>query len=546
MKKSAGVKTKLLFASIVPPLVVGIGILLLGISKMSSGMESEVLDGLLSSATLYKDVAAENTGTDNALEDRLKADSGIDFTWFDGDTRSATSVVKSDGTRPIGTKASAEVVDAVINKQNTYVAKNTDVAGSMYYVAYVPYIENGVVTGMGFAGKPMAEIQAHIRSSALLMGAITLAITVIVMIFIYRFASDIGRALTDSADVITAMADGRFIEPTYSKKRNDEIGAIAEGARNLSAELGSVISDIRETAHSLKDSSFELAQAADRISTTSDNVSTAVQEITEGATEQANNIQQSTVNVGNIDTAVQHVSKNTGILTDTTAEMEDASRTAEQQLEELASSIRSMAENVDAITIAIGDTEKAVKNINNMVDGITSIASQTNLLALNASIEAARAGDAGRGFAVVAEEIGKLAEESANMTDEIRGEMQELFNASRTSIEQAEKAKDVGSHMNSTLEVTTESIEGLISRINTTIDGVNSISEDANACNSAKDVVVDAMNSLSAISEENAAATQQTSASMQELNQTVTALSASASELRALAESLTEDMSFFK
>ena len=64
------------------------------------------------------------------------------------------------------------------------------------------------------------------------------------------------------------------------------------------------------------------------------------------------------------------------------------------------------------------------------VEGITeqifSISNQTNLLALNASIESARAGEAGKGFAVVSEEIRVLADSTRNLTERIRGIVDEL------------------------------------------------------------------------------------------------------------------------
>ena len=50
------------------------------------------------------------------------------------------------------------------------------------------------------------------------------------------------------------------------------------------------------------------------------------------------------------------------------------------------------------------------------------------------SIEAARAGEAGRGFAVVAEEIGNLADESANAASEIQAEMNILLQESHNAV----------------------------------------------------------------------------------------------------------------
>jgi methyl-accepting chemotaxis protein len=75
---------------------------------------------------------------------------------------------------------------------------------------------------------------------------------------------------------------------------------------------------------------------------------------------------------------------------------------------------------------------------------------------------------------------------------------------------------------------------------------VGTITDDASACGVSRDVIVETMNSLSAISEENAASCEETSASMQELNATVNTLSGAADNLRNISDKLINDMSFFK
>ncbi len=88
-------------------------------------------------------------------------------------------------------------------------------------------------------------------------------------------------------------------------------------------------------------------------------------------------------------------------------------------MEEIAATTAQLANISGELGAFSRELLSSIKQTDEIVSFISSIANQTNLLGLNAAIEAARVGEQGRGFGVVASEVRKLAVESAQSVKNI-------------------------------------------------------------------------------------------------------------------------------
>ncbi len=179
--------------------------------------------------------------------------------------------------------------------------------------------------------------------------------------------------------VITVALLGFVVYISYS---------ITRPLMQVSRELGSLAHSGLSVAHAVSEASTKLSEDACEEAATLEEISASVEEMSSTSKLNLDNIRE-------------------------VAALTQRARTAADNGAAVVASLRQ----------AMDLSEKANKDIANIIKTIEDIAFQTNMLALNAAVEAARAGKAGTGFAVVAQEVRNLAQRCAEAVKETSGKI---------------------------------------------------------------------------------------------------------------------------
>ena len=484
-----------------------------------------------------------------ATMEELKSKTNLEYTIFYGDERAVTTIKKQGANEYfINSKASQEVVDTVIKGKTTLYKPGLTIEGNNYYVYYSPLSnDDGTIVGMMFVGRDATTINSTINKISIILISVSVLV-ILTLIVIGVIATRKGSsAMNQISESIKNVAGGDLTKeiPESLLNRNDELGNIAESTENLKNKLLDIIGISVKLSGDVTTSGDNLAASAEQASSASSNVAYAVKDISDGALNQAESVQDSAENVNEIGTDIENITENVVTLNENTEDMKTACANSMKALNILLGQNANVVDSMKLIDEQIRDTNDSVQNIAESSKLITDIASQTNLLALNASIEAARAGELGKGFAVVADEIGKLASESAETAEQINQIIGKLTKESENSIETIEQMNTALSAQTGHLDETKQNMERMQKGVESVSINAKEISARVDKLDSAKSNLVGIIDSLSAISQQNAASSAETKESMDDLNSTFEVITEASESLKNLAQQLYDKISYF-
>lgn len=502
-------------------------------------------DWSMVSGNLYK--GANYVGHTQDLLNRFLDEQSLNVTLFWGDTRVLTTLKDADGNYIVGTKADEKVASQVL-AGNAYFDDNLTVNGVPSYVAYEPLRNmDGSVAGMVFVGYPRSVAQKAVNSAIQQLIIGTCVILVVILIIVILLVRVIVRAMTNLTGAVTKLGNGDLNVELHVDALNsqNEIGALADNVNHLVQKLRGIMNGIKKDAETLNDCSLQLTGSVDTTISAIDQVTKAIEEVAEGSTTQAQDTAGAMANIEELNATLDIISDKIVTLSKMSDETKNVSTSAKETMAELIDINTQTKTDIDNIVEQSEKNVEAVNKINVILKTIEEISSQTNLLSLNASIEAARAGEAGRGFAVVAKEIGSLAESSAAAAREI----QEIIISLVDDIQKTSALSDVlnesATKQLGKIQDTRKMFDKVLNAVGEISDGTERIRTEVESIDAVKNGIGETIESLSSISEENAAASEETTASANLVNEDMKQIGRVSQDMLELAEELKKSISFF-
>jgi methyl-accepting chemotaxis protein len=306
----------------------------------------------------------------------------------------------------------------------------------------------------------------------------------------YGLATGIGGATIAifALGIMAALVDRRF---TGHLRRELE--------ERVKVEL-----ELRQSELGLRQSELDLRRSNEDLQATSGKVNAIVGEASVGVEALKAATEQLAAGAADLssrtDAQVSSLAEMAAAIRQVTTTSQNVAENA-QQASTLASGAHDAAVGGGEAATAAVDAMKRIETssgqIASIVGLIQDIAFQTNLLALNAAVEAARAGESGRGFAVVAAEVRALAQRASAASKDIKA----LISESDTQVREGVK---------------------LVNRTGSTLGNI-----------------VAAVQSVTVIVSEIAAASREQSAGVQQVDESVTQMEAITQKNAALVEETT-------
>ncbi len=289
--------------------------------------------------------------------------------------------------------------------------------------------------------------------------------------------------------------------------------SVAPGDKSsLMAAMAAMQANLRQMIGEIHGSVERLSSASSQLSSTSEQVAASSVEQSSSAASMASAVEEMTSSIDQIAESAGEAWKISSQSGKLSGEGSAVINSAVAEMGKIADSVKASSEIIQVL-------EQQSAEISQIVNVIKEIADQTNLLALNAAIEAARAGEQGRGFAVVADEVRKLAERTANSTQEITNTIDKIQSGTRSAVNSMEAGVNQVSSGMALANKASQSIAEINHGAGQVVAVVNDVSSALKEQSTASQDIAHHVEQIASMAEKNSALSRQTAESARHLSQ---------------------------
>lgn len=369
---------------------------------------------------------------------------------------------------------------------------------------------------------------------------------VAVMLFNMYTSRQIAKRIRTLKDAAGQIADGDLTLQLPEARGKDELDDLSRSFQIMTLNIRGIIQSIGAAGHRVDlmaqdiDRGNDTSQAiVQQVSRTTEELAIGSQKIAEDLSETVIVVDkmQSTFN-SNLEATSQSVIDGREVLTT----VEEGNKAVAEQLRLAEVNRLAMSE----VEQTVRELEDSAVRITTMTAYVSEIAKQTTMLSLNASIEAARAGEAGRGFAVVAGEVNKLAEQSAQSVKHIYGAVGEITTSMDKVKNSVAQSMQLFSEQEQATSQTRESFSAIRESVERISTGIHQLAEDMQHSNELSTQVQQAIENISAITQQSAASSEEITASTSEQQRSFADASIKVKSLRDISAEMHQELLRFR
>ena len=414
--------------------------------------------------------------------------------------------------------------------------------GEQYLVICAPIGDSGALL---CGAIPRAEIIASANSIKLLTVVIVVVSAVCSVLLGIWVATSYAKAMKRTMAGLDKVAKGD-LTAKMKTNRKDEFGALVACANKTVNNMKGMVEQTSTAADNVGSSAAGVDDTSAKLLTATQNITTSIAEIRNGIVQQAEDSERCLLQSEELSERINEVKADADAIDGLAQSAKNAVENGMDAISVLEAKGAETASITKRITVDMDALAAESLSIGKIIGVINDIAEQTNLLSLNASIEAARAGEAGRGFAVVADEIRRLAEQSVEAANEIAGIVNGITKQTEGTVKTVAQAEDIVASQGEALQNAISLFKNIGDNVEEMTERLANISNGVDRIGEAQTVTVDAISSISAVSEQTSAASEEVQNMVDLQLKAVEDLSDASTVLNDEARKLQEALSAFR